>query len=274
MFEPSRRARAIFFLASYIGINRYNKLAMANDHGLCLSSQMVNDVHNIAEPSKYAALALFDNAPYLRRYRVNGRLFVTSFVILDIDFVLSYQPPQRVQLPEPPNMLLKNTVLRDFVVDTMVLTGNTVVWLPIDGRQAPFDITGHYPILAGYEESHKPLYVAAVKIDHDYYFTVVEDGASTVRYTDEVDGRRETHEFLVLGLRYDPSDLTPPYPHASAGAMDATGPLRWLKFWPEKDAAYYAASDSAKEDDSNLESFLNSLDVSKAEVDNDVWWWG
>jgi len=257
MFEPSRRARAIFFLASYIGINRYNKLAMANEHGLCLSSQIVNDVRNIAEPSKHATLALFDNAPYLRRYRVNGRLFVTS-----------------VQLPEPPNMLLKNTVLRDFAVDTMVLTGNTVVWLPIDGRQAPFDITGHYPILAGYEESHKPLYVAAVKIDHDYYFTVVEDGASTVRYSDEVDGRRETHEFLVLGLRYDPSDLTPPYPHASAGAMDATGPLRWLKFWPEKDADYCAASDSAKEDDSNLKSFLNSLDVSKAEVDNNVWWWG
>jgi len=238
-YERSR-SRALFFLASFIGIDRYNRLGMSNDHDFRLSSQFVEDVRNLVGPSKYTTLALFDNAPYLRRFRVNGRLFITS-----------------IQLPEPPNVLIKNFVLRDFAVDTMVLTGNTVLWLPVDGYQSPFNVTGHYPILAGYKEN-QPLYVAAVKFDNDYYFTVVKDGASTVRYINGDGKKRETHKFVVLALRYDPSDLMPPYPHASASAMDPTGPLHWLKFWPEMDPGYSAASDISREDDRRLVSFFGN----------------
>ncbi len=39
--------------------------------------------------------------------------------------------------------------------------------------------------------------------------------------------------------------------------MDPTGPLHWLKFWPQKDPDYCALSDSAALDDSHLESVLN-----------------
>ncbi len=35
----------------------------------------------------------------------------------------------------------------------------------------------------------------------------------------------ETMDFFVLALRYDPSDLTPPYPRIPAGAVDPTGPV-------------------------------------------------
>jgi len=40
--------------------------------------------------------------------------------------------------------------------------------------------------------------------------------------------------------------------------MDQTGPLFWLRFWPQKDPDYSAASDSAKSDDGHLETILNS----------------
>ncbi len=44
-----------------------------------------------------------------------------------------------------------------------------------------------------------------------------------------------TDEFKVLVLRHDPSDMHPPYPSSPKGAMDPTGPLHWLAFWPQKD---------------------------------------
>ncbi len=125
-------------------------------------------------------------------------------------------------------------------------------------------------VLAGYEENHKPLYVAAVKFDDGYHFTVVTDGASTVKYADEVGVECETHKFVVLALRYDPSDQTPPYPHASDGAMDPTGPLHWLKFWPEKDPDYSAASDIPWEDDHRLVSCFLIITLGAADTELDV----
>lgn len=157
---------------------------------------------------------------------------------------------QRVDLPEPPNVLIANAidnVIHDISIDTMVLSGSMVVWLRVDGLQSSFDSTGHYPMLAGYEVNERPQYVAAVKIDDIYHFTLIEVGAFACRYTDDDGNERETHNFLVLALRHDPSDATPPYPLPHTGAMDPTGPLHWLKFWPEKDPSYSPDSEIAKE---------------------------
>ncbi len=65
-------------------------------------------------------------------------------------------------------------------------------------------------------------------------------------YTDELGDEHKAYGFFVLALRHDPSDATPPYPRTSAGAMDPTGPLHWLNFWPRKDPDYCALSDSAR----------------------------
>jgi len=203
-------------------------------------------------------MAFFDNVPYLRRFRLSdGRFFITSD-----------------QLPEPPSLLVKNFTLCDSSVDAMVLGVDVVLWLRFDTyRRSPFDATDHYPILAGFNQHNEPIYVAVAEVEHNPYFTCVEDGASTVRYADEMGYEHETNEFFVLVLRHDPSDVTPPYPRTSAGAMDPTGPLHWLKFWPEKDPDYCALSDSAKDDDDHLESLLNSCD-GNTKKDLDIWWWG
>ncbi len=155
----------------------------------------------------------------------------------------------------------------------MVLGVDVVLWLRIDGYKSPFDATGHYPILAGYGQHGEALYIAAAEVDGIYYFTCVEDGARAAKYTDEMGDKHITDKFLILALRHDPSDVSPPYPRTSTGAMDPTGPLHWLKFWPEKDPDYCALSDSAKDDDDHLESLLDSFD-GNTKKDLDIWWWG
>ncbi len=104
-------------------------------------------------------------------------------------------------------------------VDTMSLSGDAVLWLSVNGDDAPFDATGHYPILAGYDSSGNPLFVAAVRIEFLCYFAPVTEGASTLTYQDELGDEHVSHDFFVLALRHDPFDTSPPYPRARAGAI-------------------------------------------------------
>ncbi len=85
----------------------------------------------------------------------------------------------------------------------------------------------------------------------------MKDGASTAVYSDEVGASRIADEFFVLALRHDPSDFPPPYPRARKGGMDPTGPVSWLRFWPEKDPEYF--EDSPLVDDRLVESFLDEF---------------
>jgi len=250
-------ALLLFLFARYVGIDRYCKHATILERQL-LPSSLINSVRSLVGRTKETTLPLFDNIPYLRRFRLrDGSFFVTSD-----------------HLPEPPNLLIEDatkSTLRDFSVDTILLGVDMVLWLRIDESWPPFDATGHYPILAGANQHGEELYVAAAKVDSTYYFTCVEGGAESVTYTDEVGDQHGTDNFFVLALRYDPSDVTPPYPHTPAGAMDPTGPLHWLKFWPERDPDYIALSDSAS-DDRRLESLLNSFSENTS-ADRDIWWW-
>lgn len=146
--------------------------------------------------------------------------------------------------------------LQALTIDVMVLETNAVLWISVDGSQSPFDSTGHYPILAGNNELGRALFICAVRVEQCYHFTCLEDGASSVRYTDEIGDTHITEKFLVLALRYDPSDRTPPYPQRHSRAMDPTGPLHWLRFWPETDPDYVAPSELARVDDGHFVSIL------------------
>ncbi len=281
--EETRRALLYFLFARYVGIDRYCKYVSwtAQPKPILLSSTLINNVRSLVGRTKETTLPFFDNIPYLRRFRLrDGSFFISSsvdqsnytFCILLTRWITL----RRVHLPEPPNLLIEDAAkkfLRDFSVDTLLLGVDMVLWLRIDKFWPPFVGTGHYPILAGTNQHGEELYVAAAKVDDIYYFTCVEDGAKSARYTDEIGDVQETEEFFVLALRYDPSDATPPYPPTHAGAMDPTGPLHWLKFWPEKDPDYVALSDSAREDDDHLEALLNSFH-GNTKKDVDIWWWG
>lgn len=232
---------------------------------------LVDNVRDLAGPYSRIRIPHFDNVPYLRRFRVGGKVFITSFVdpirsCAGVSSHLLY----RDHLPEPPHKLVassRNSDLNELSVDSMVIDGNMVSWYDVKGRG--FFVEGHYPISAGYDRHGNSLYIAAVKRKFVFYFTCVKDGASTARYTDEIGDTHETNNFVVLVLRHDPTDLMPTYPRIPGGAMDQTGPLFWLKFWPQKNPDYSPTSDSAKSDDNHLESLLDSYDSK-----TDLWMWG
>ncbi len=144
----------------------------------------------------------------------------------------------------------------------MLVDGHTIVCICVVGQKSPFNATGHYPILGGYDPTGQLLYVAAARLEHVWHFTTVRDGASTAVYTDEVGETYTTNRFFVLALRHDPCDFAPPYPRARKGAMDPTGPVFWLRFWPEKDPEY-CEDTRLVIDDPLLESFLSGLVVQR-----------
>lgn len=152
--------------------------------------------------------------------------------------------------PEPPNVLISNIRKRGLhgvSVDTLGLGGKTVIWLRIDGLQTTFRSVGrlhHYPIFVGYNEGRRPLFAAAVKVDHVYHFTCVEDGDSVARFKDEVGEERESCTFFVL---------------AEIRSDEAEGqPNTWQPLWPTRSPDYLPASASAEDDDEHLVALLNS----------------
>ncbi|KLO09292.1 hypothetical protein SCHPADRAFT_943742 [Schizopora paradoxa] len=250
------KALAVFYVSHSVDIDRYCKqIVMENEDEQSIDvviscSRFLNRTRIRNGLYDLAFIPQFRNVPYLRRYRINGRYYITSDA-----------------LPEPPRTLLgdlREEYLKEVLVDTMLLDGHTLVCLRVSGKTRGFHSTGHYPILAGFEDifgglRRVPLYVAAVRVKDIWYFTCVEEGALSATYTDEIGNTITTHDFFVLALRHNPSDLTPPYPRTRRGAMDPTGPVFWLRFWPEKGPDYF--EDSRLVDDCRLELFLNRFRV-------------
>jgi len=229
---PSDRELATYLLGRFSRLDRYRKLALTR----FVSPQWIEDIHAVVGRPKWPRLVIFDNVPYLKRFRVGGQvLFVTS----------DYFPERHHEMEQ-------------LDVDTMSLRGDAVLWLSVNGDDAPFDATGHYPILAGYDSSGNPLFVAAVRIEFLCYFAPVAEGASTLTYQDELGDEHVSHGFFVLALRHNPSDISPPYPRARAGAMDPTGPLYWLRCWPERDPEYFE-DELLEGDDRRFESALSGI---------------
>ncbi len=103
------------------------------------------------------SIRLFENVPYLRRFKINGTYIITSFVKSVLHCVAHYCTEFvdiSDYLPEPPpNTVVKSghqDSIEDFTVDTMLLDGHTLVCLRVDGYDGPFYSMGHYPVLAGY----------------------------------------------------------------------------------------------------------------------------
>lgn len=125
---------------------------------------------------------------------------------------------------------------RDLSIEVLTYTERTVIPLEVDGRKSPFRVTGHYPILAGYDSRGNALYIARVSIHSAgslvrYRYAFVKDGASSVTLAD-VFGclkTRVTYNFDVLVLRHNPSDIHLGLAKGTGSSIDPTGPLFWQK---------------------------------------------
>lgn len=150
-------------------------------------------------------------------------------------------------------------------IDTMFVDKYSLVFVRVY-HGLSMSVTGHFPILAGYDDkTQRALYVALQVIpfpereEVPWYFTYAQDGSSFTKYIDEVGEEQSTREIFVLALRHDPIDIVPPYPQAHEGAMDPTGPLHWLSFWPKKDPEYFEDERLRKADEA-LESILVEIE--------------
>ncbi|KLO06569.1 hypothetical protein SCHPADRAFT_686496 [Schizopora paradoxa] len=197
----------------------------------------------------------FANVLYLRRYRIKD----TNKTIITSD-----------NLPEPSTVLIKNfegNTLHEFTVDTLPLSGSEALWIHFDGQSAPFSLNQplkriiytaplspiKYDFILAEDPKRRemPTYVAAVKVGSIYHLTNTTYGSSSVKYTDEVGDEKESQDYLILAKRIHNNN------RQDNRTSSATG--RWIPFWPVKDPAYVALSESAKSDDEHLEKLLNSF---------------
>ncbi|KLO08987.1 hypothetical protein SCHPADRAFT_944005 [Schizopora paradoxa] len=106
-----------------------------------------------------------------------------------------------------------------------------IAWLHVEGDKHPFDVTGHYPILAGYDASGKELYVARIFYSNNiqrwrhWSETYISDGARRVSFIGHDGKRRTTSRFDVMVLRHNPYDIDGRV--IPEGAKLQTGPVYW-----------------------------------------------
>ncbi|KLO07883.1 hypothetical protein SCHPADRAFT_944891 [Schizopora paradoxa] len=223
-------SREIFEFVSYVYVS-FTRKAMLSRSGA----------------DDFAYIPYFRNVPYLRRFKFRGMCIVSSDSLPEFESIMRIATNIFERTPQ-------DFFTGSLTVDTMLLDERMLACLRVDGDKQSFDETGHFPVLAGYNASGDPLYVAIVRIADIWYFTTIMNGATEASYVDELGDTHTTLNFFVLALRHDPSYLRSPYPTARPGSMDPTGPFFWLQLWPEKDPNYFV--DERLTDDRILESFL------------------
>ncbi|KLO13893.1 hypothetical protein SCHPADRAFT_940000 [Schizopora paradoxa] len=140
-----------------------------------------------------------------------------------------------------------------------------VFFLEVYGHSSPFDATGHYPILAGFnsEDESEELYTAIVFYDDaddgdavlsKKCLVHVGDGARVVSYVDGKGNQRKTDRFFVMVLRYDPSDREYRHRDIPSSAVFQTGPAYWLE-------ARRTVVDGAKDNSNICEDESEDVDV-------------
>lgn len=115
------------------------------------------------------------------------------------------------------------------------------LWLEVNGDEHPLDITGHYPVLAGFDNSGREIYVARIESNSGY--TYVSDGTLNVSFADHHGNPKVSSQFEVMVLKHDPCDV-----HAQAipkRAKFQTGPVYWMRreaFEEYLDSEYFCDS--------------------------------
>lgn len=102
-------------------------------------------------------------------------------------------------------------------------------WLEIRGDEHPLDITGHFPVLAGYDTYGNEIYLANVHSPTEsfYCLTYVSQGAQNVSVTIPNGKTLSFSRFRVLVLRYDPCDVG--VQGIPKDAKFQTGPVYWIR---------------------------------------------
>ncbi|KLO18451.1 hypothetical protein SCHPADRAFT_886162 [Schizopora paradoxa] len=161
------------------------------------------------------------------------------------------------------SVFVNSHIDRGMTVDVMIIEKDIAMWhsatrFSFEGptKGTPYDGMGHFSILAYTKDSGDQFYVARCK--HFRSLSCVAEGESSICVEGPEGESVDEVTFSVLVLRHDPSETFPPYPRRPKGAKDATGPLYWLRFWPDKDIDFPAEHYNTEELIC-LEAFLNTF---------------
>lgn len=126
-------------------------------------------------------------------------------------------------------LIEENTDMRDDDVlvpsDASNFKSELWLWLDVLGEEYPLDITGHYPILAGFDTSGMEMYIARVDPFHSYAY--VSNGARSVTVTDRRGTTMVVNRFEVMVLKHDPCDIDMQV--IPKDVMFQTGPFYWIR---------------------------------------------
>ncbi|KLO12126.1 hypothetical protein SCHPADRAFT_891020 [Schizopora paradoxa] len=135
--------------------------------------------------------------------------------------------------------------------DTTLLSPQMVTTVMHTELESPFNSTSHSRILAFYDNSGMPFYLASVRNPNaawgmPYFFTSVKDGDTVATWYDEHGRANTTSNFMVLVLRHDPIDFPTGHNYnpwrnlrPRAGSLDPTGPIYWLQYFPKKEEDFF-----------------------------------
>ncbi len=137
---------------------------------------------------------------------------------------------------EPPRFIIRLTLEEAGMhKDDSLFVDGLVLWLRVDGVEHPFDSTGHFPVLAGYDTSGREIFVARASFGDVRWmeFCYVCDGVRSVSIICRDGKRRTTSRFKVMVLKHDPCDVRMAIPAAAkfpnrTSVLDAQGGLPFL----------------------------------------------
>ncbi|KLO18446.1 hypothetical protein SCHPADRAFT_886159 [Schizopora paradoxa] len=242
-----------FLLSRFASLDRYCKIALwattANHmpmSRLLLSPELAVELNSLVDEGEWDPFStIYYRGRFLFRFQSEGQTHVVDGSAM------------KGQLSK----FIRSQIDRELSVDVMAIERDMAMWHPAtrlsfgEGSNAtPYDATGHFPILAGLKASGEELYIARSKFYRS--FACVAEGDSTICVEGRLGKDFEEDIFSVLCLRHDPCDSLPPYPHRSKGGKDSTGPLSWIRFWPDKDVDFPAHHYNTEEL-IRLETFLN-----------------
>ncbi|KLO12150.1 hypothetical protein SCHPADRAFT_941480 [Schizopora paradoxa] len=230
------RALAIFLKKIISSASRYSKLASCGEIARPLSFSQTDAPYWDLFGSRFQRRHLKSYSNMLWRLRSKGKYFFPDDQIIN---------SRRDCIPE---IFQTGCIDR---VDATVLSAEMVASFMRSDLNSPFNSTSHYPILASLDDSGVSFYLALVyRPDNEWhmrhFFTSVKDGDTVATWYDEHGRANITSDFTVLVLRHDPTDFPigrNDYPwqffRPRTGALDPTGPIYWLQYFPEKDPEFF-----------------------------------
>ncbi|KLO05069.1 hypothetical protein SCHPADRAFT_738206 [Schizopora paradoxa] len=282
----NERAMKLFLCTRFASLDRYCKHLLCGATGSYWSPHYLSpEIRRTVNKSVDGGMDFYEDRLYLLRFRFDGGVYIADHQ--KVKYHLS--------------RILRKHICKGVFIDIMLIEEDMLYWVdlmtPYASGTVPdeLNVTGHFPILADFESTNRPVYIAN-HFDDPTSLSLVTEGDAAIQYEGENGTWQSAERFVVLCLRHDPVDTPASYFPKSqqSGGMDPTGPARWFKFWPEKDAEvldkcgemeelvelenfmddFSASTDPSDTRGQRKDKFYSAVKTTDPVLDDCDWFWG